>query len=94
VTAGWFPATNTAFSVVLGPSEDSAVRSVRLPNSPCGAVWIRVLFDMDRNHTASPGDRLCQGADRDAVLLAQINAPGATIVCSAGAPMPLPLDTK
>jgi hypothetical protein len=94
VTAGWFPATNTAFSVVLGPSEDSAVRSVRLPNSPCGAVWIRVLFDMDRNHTASPGDRLCQGADRDAVLLAQINAPGATIVCSAGAPMPLPPDTK
>jgi hypothetical protein len=67
VTAGWFPAANTVFSVVLGPSEDSAVRSVRLPNSPCGAVWIRVLFDMDRNHTASPGDRLCQGADRNAV---------------------------
>ena len=94
VTAGWFPATNTVFSVVLGSSEDSAVRSVPLTDSPCGDVWVRVLFDMDRNHTASPGDRFCQGADRNAVLLARINAPGAKIVCSAGSPMPVQPGTE
>jgi hypothetical protein len=94
VVAGWAPASNSAFSVVLAPSEDSAVRSVPLPNCPCGDVWIRVLFDMDRNHNASPGDRFCQGADRNAVLLARINAPGAKIVCSAGAPLPLQPGTE
>jgi hypothetical protein len=67
---------------------------VPLPRCPCGDVWIRVLFDMDNNHTASPGDRVCQGADRNAVLLARIDAPGAKIVCGAGAPMPSPPGTQ
>ena len=88
VTAGWAPATNTVYSVVLAPREDSNVQSVPLPESPCGDVWIRVLFDMDRNHTASPGDRFCQDADRNGVLQARITAPGARIVCAAGAPLP------
>ncbi len=85
VTSGWLPAARPTFSVVLPADPDSGARLVPISNSPCGEIWIRVLYDMDRSGSQSTGDRHCAGANVDAVVTHRV-MPGqsTTIVCEAG----------
>lgn len=86
--AGWWPDSRPTFSSTLAARASSESFDLPLPQSPCGAVWIRVLFDMNGDGQLSAGDRLCAGADRNAVLRHTLGPGADTIVCAASEPVP------
>ena len=83
VLAGWWPEQRPTFSTTLAPRASNQPLTVPIPQSPCGQIWLRVLFDMDRNGEASSGDRTCQGADANAVVRHQVGPGTGTVVCVA-----------
>ena len=86
--SGWWPDQRPTFSTTLAPRASNEPVVVPIPQSPCGQIWLRVLFDMDRDGKASPGDRTCRGADANSVLLHTV-APGAeTVICAASDAQP------
>lgn len=65
VSYGWYPldlAKRTRPVVV--PDPRPPFLTVPLERPPCGAVWIRVHEDRDGDGRLTPGDRVCQRADR------------------------------
>ncbi len=54
------------------------------PNSPCGGVWLRVLFDRNADGRASPGDRVCEGADQGGFLHHVAMREATRITCRIG----------
>ena len=86
--SGWWPDQRPTFSTTLAPRASNEAIVVPLPQSPCGQIWIRVLFDMDRDGKASPGDRTCQGANENSVVQHWVGPATETIVCAAGDPQP------
>jgi len=65
VSYGWYPLdlAKRTRSVVV-PDPRPPFLTVPLERPPCGAVWIRVHEDRDGDGRLSPGDRVCQRADR------------------------------
>ena len=84
--SGWWPDQRPTFSTTLAPRASSEAIVVPIPQSPCGQIWIRVLFDVDRDGKASPGDRTCQGANASSVVQHWVGPGTETIVCAAGDP--------
>jgi hypothetical protein len=94
VMAGWVPSTRPTFSVVIPAGKTPG--TVRVPNSPCGDVWVRVLFDVDGNGEASRGDRTCLGSDTNAVLYRRLREgeDDVALVCQPGPPLEGPFPGK
>ena len=82
LSAGWAGSTRPTYQAEIPP--DAGSRSVAIPGSPCGDVWLRVLFDTDGDRKLSPGDRFCQGADEHAVVVHHVQAGAAPFVCAPG----------
>jgi hypothetical protein len=88
VLTGWWPDTRPTFSTILPPRASSEPLEIPLVSSPCGPIWVRVLYDVNRDGSQSPGDRTCRGADANAVLRHDVVAGEDTVLCAAGEPMP------
>jgi hypothetical protein len=69
VTFGWMPSHRATFTAVLPPDTTLEPRRMTIPRSPCGEVWVRVLYDVDWDGKQSAPDRTCLGADANAVLV-------------------------
>jgi hypothetical protein len=72
VTFGWLPSHRATFTTVLLPDTNPEPRRVTIPRSPCGEVWVRVLYDVDRDGKQSAPNRTCSGADANAVLVHRV----------------------
>ncbi len=82
---GWAPSTQPTFSTTMAAeNRTQAPRRWSVPESPCGDVWFRVLFDNDDSGKLSPGDDTCVEASPQGVLNAHIAAPSALITCHPG----------
>jgi hypothetical protein len=81
---GWWPEHRPTYSTTLAARTSNEPIVVPIPQSPCGQIWIRVLFDMDRDGKSSPGDRTCRGADANAVVQHLVGPGTGTVVCTAG----------
>ena len=88
VISGWWPDSRPTFSTTLAPRPSPDPVELPLDATPCGPIWVRVLFDMNRDGTMSGGDRTCQGADNDAVLRLQGTRDSGVLSCIAGQPLP------
>jgi hypothetical protein len=49
---------------------------------------VRVLYDVNRDGQMSSGDRICQGADDNAVLRLQVERDTGVLTCTASEPLP------
>ncbi len=83
---GWAPSSDPIFSTSL-PAEPEAksARPYRVPESPCGEVWFRVVFDEDGDGRVSSGDSTCVGSDAQLRLVAHVT-PNARFACAPGQP--------
>jgi hypothetical protein len=84
LSVGWVGTTRPIYETTF--AYDAPARTVSIPRSPCGDVWVRVLFDLDGDRKLSRGDRLCQGADEHAVVFHHVAAGGSELVCQPGPP--------
>lgn len=89
VLFGWAPSTEASYSTAL-PAEPGAQtpRSMALKDSPCGDVWLRVLFDNDSDGRVSKGDSTCLEGNAQAVLALHIHEGENLIACHPGQPLP------
>ncbi len=55
---------------------------VPLPGRPCGAVWVRVVWDADGSSTLTPGDRTCAKAPWEGRLVATVSRDHPTMECA------------
>ena len=63
------------------PVRDGAIH-VPLPRRPCGAVWVRVVWDADASSTLTSGDRTCERTTSDGRLVATVTRDHPTIECT------------
>ncbi len=82
ITAHWSPTAPPAVSFTL-PSGAPSV--IEIPHSPCGELWVRVLYDRDRSGTPSRGDRICAEARGDGFVRVPIPVAGTRFKCRPGA---------
>jgi hypothetical protein len=89
LSVGWAgmaqPIYQTNYQTTIAP--DAPARNISVPGSPCGWVWVRVLFDMDGDGEPSPGDRFCQGADAQATFYQDVKGDASQVVCQPGPPI-------
>ncbi len=83
VEVRWHPNGHPIQVTELAPAPG---RVLAIPGSPCGEVWVRVLFDRDGSHGPTKGDQVCAGSRPDGMVRFEIPAPGTRLRCSAGAP--------
>jgi hypothetical protein len=78
---GWAPAETATFVMNL-PALPGATtpRRIPVPESGCGDVWFRVLFDEDHDGRASAGDTTCREASPAGVVF--IRAGTRRAICS------------
>jgi hypothetical protein len=88
VLSGWWPDSRPTFSTTLAPRPSNEGVELPLAGNPCGAIWVRVLFDVNHDGQMSPGDRICQGADGNAVLRLQVARDTDVVTCAAGESLP------
>ncbi len=84
LSVGWGGSTRPSFETVIAPG--ASARTIEVPGTPCGEVWVRALFDLDGDRKLSPGDRLCEGADEHAVVVRHVASEGSGFVCVPGPP--------
>jgi hypothetical protein len=87
VLSGWWPESRPTFSTTLAPRASNEPVELALVQSPCGPIWVRVLFDVNRDGKQSPGDLTCRGADKNAVLRQQVGPGADTVFCAAAEPL-------
>jgi hypothetical protein len=84
VEAHWSPFAPPVVSVILPRAAQPAPATVEIPRSPCGEVWVRVLYDTDGNGVPSVGDRVCHGARADGFVRVAVPRGGARFECRPG----------
>lgn len=83
---GWAPSPEPTFSARLPAVPGASVeRTYAVPESPCGDVWFRVVFDDDGDERVSRGDSTCTNADAQLRLMAHV-APNTRVPCAPGKP--------
>jgi hypothetical protein len=58
---------------------------VPLERRPCGEIWARVFWDVDRSSTFTPGDRTCVNGLWQGRIRANVSREHATVSCVPGA---------
>ena len=54
---------------------------VPLERRPCGEIWVRVFWDIDRSSTFTPGDRTCDNGSLQGRIRANVSREHATVTC-------------
>jgi hypothetical protein len=87
VQYGWVPLVEATDSHALaaGNLTQDGIARTRFDAAPCGPVWVRVLWDLDRSGDLSKGDVLCEGADEAGRVFANIDRGHHAVRCSPSA---------
>jgi hypothetical protein len=82
---GWAPVLETSEAIVGEPGLEvrEEMPAASFARAPCGRVWVRVSWDVDRSGSPSAGDRHCAGADVQGRVFATSSAERHSLRCTA-----------
>lgn len=83
VQYGWDPSRPPANEYVIPagtPPEDGGYE-IKPRTCFCGSTWYRIAVDLDASNTVSAGDRFCEGAPPNGIVVRQSTAEGVIINC-------------